>query len=177
MLVVDGQSLREQPHVPAFLGQIAGCHQKRVHRFVQHLVRGLRQFGGGEIDSGPQQPQNAARRQSPGDHGFAVSGADAVALGKADTIFHKPHSVFAALVLDAAPILHAKLPTQKCYIFLFRMLPHIEHSDTLRTVGFIARRAEDQVDDLLRHRVGRSQNAGGRIRRDFIHRLVAAHIK
>ena len=53
VLVVDGQSLREQPHVPAFLGQVAGCHQKRVHRFVQHLVRGLCQFGGGEIDPGP----------------------------------------------------------------------------------------------------------------------------
>ena len=65
VLVVDGQSLREQPHVPAFLGQVAGCHQKRVHRFVQYLVRGLLQFGGGEIDPGPQQPQNAARRQSP----------------------------------------------------------------------------------------------------------------
>ena len=53
VLVVDGQSLREQPHVPAFLGQVTGCHQEGVHCFVQHLVRGLCQFGGGEIDPGP----------------------------------------------------------------------------------------------------------------------------
>ena len=53
VLVMDRQCLREQPNVPAFLGQVAGCHQKRVHRFVQYLVRGLLQFGGGEIDSGP----------------------------------------------------------------------------------------------------------------------------
>ena len=113
MLVVDDQSLREQPHVPAFLGQVTGCHQKRIHRFVQHLVRGLRQLGRGEISPRLQQLQNPCRRLLPCDHGLAVPGADAVPLGEVDAIFHEPRGIFAAFVLDAAPIFCAKLPTQK----------------------------------------------------------------
>ena len=113
VLVVDGQSLREQPHVPAFLGQVTGCHQKRVHRFVQHLVRGLRQLGRGEISPRLQQFQNPRRRLLPCDHGFAVPGADAVALGEADAILQKPYGVFAAFVFNAAPVRPTELPAQK----------------------------------------------------------------
>ena len=65
VLIMDGQSLREKALRAAFFVQVTSGHQKRVHRFVQHLVRGLCQFGGGEIYPGPQQPQDAARRQSP----------------------------------------------------------------------------------------------------------------
>ena len=53
VLVVDGQCLWEKALRAAFFIQVTGRHQKRVHRFVQHLVRGLCQFGGGEIDPGP----------------------------------------------------------------------------------------------------------------------------
>ena len=94
-----------------------------------------------------------------------------------DTIFHKPHSVFAALVLDAAPIFCAKLPTQKRYIFLFRMLPHIEHRNAFGAAGFVSGCVKRLVDDLLRHRAGRGQNAGGRIWRSLVHRGVAAHVE
>ena len=113
VLIMDGQSLREKALRAAFFVQIAGCHQKRVHRFVQHFVRGLRQLGRGEICPRLQQFQNPRRRLFPCDHGFAVPGADAVPLGEVDAILHEPHGVFAALVLDAAPIRPAKLPAQK----------------------------------------------------------------
>ena len=113
VLVVDGQSLREQPHVPAFLGQVTGCHQEGVHCFVQHLVRGLRQFGCREISPRLQQFQNPRRRLLPCNHGFAVPGADAVALGEVDAVLQKPHGIFAAFVFNAAPVRPAKLPAQK----------------------------------------------------------------
>ena len=98
-------------------------------------------------------------------------------MGEVDTIFHKPHGVFAALVLDAAPISRAKLPAQKRYIFLFRMLPHIEHRNAFGAAGFVAARAERQINDLLRHRAGRGKNAGGRVCRSLVHRGVAAHVE
>ena len=177
MLVVDRQCLREKALCAAFFIQVTGRHQKRVHRFVQHLVRGLRQFGGGEICPRLQQLQNPCRRLFPCDHGFAVPGADAVPLGEVDAILHEPHGVFAALVLDAAPIFRAKLPAQKLFIFLLWPFPHIKYGDALRTVGFIAARAERQINDLLRHRAGRGQNAGGCVCRSLVHRGVAAHVE
>ena len=98
-------------------------------------------------------------------------------MGEVDTIFHKPHGVFAALVLDAAPISRAKLPAQKRYIFLFRMLPHIEHRNAFGAAGFVSGCVKRLVDDLLRHRAGRGQNAGGCVCRSLVHRGVAAHIE
>ena len=144
---------------------------------MQHLVRGLRQLGRGEISPRLQQIQNTSRCLFPCDHGFAVPGADAVALGEVDAVLQKPHSILAAFVFNAAPVRPAKLPTQKRYIFLFRMLPHIEYGDALRAVGFVAARAECQINDLLRHRAGRGQNAGGRVCRSLVHRGVAAHVE
>ena len=61
--------------------------------------------------------------------------------------------------------------------FPVQAAPHIEHCDALRTVGFVAARAEGQINDLLRHRAGRGQNAGGRICRSLVHRSVAAHVE
>ena len=61
VLVVDRQCLWEKALPAAFFIQVTGRHQKRVHRFVQHLVRGLRQLGRGEISSRLQQLQNASR--------------------------------------------------------------------------------------------------------------------
>ena len=113
VLVVDGQRLREKALPAAFFIQVTGRHQKRVHCFVQHLVRGLRQLGRGEISPHLQQLQNTSRRLFPCDHGFTVPGADAVALGEVDAVLQKPHGIFAAFVFDAAPILRAKLLTQK----------------------------------------------------------------
>ena len=80
---------------------------------MQHLVRGLRQFGGREISPRLQQFQNPRRRLFPCDHGLAVPGADAVPLGEVDAVLQKPYGVFAALVLDAAPVRPTELPAQK----------------------------------------------------------------
>ena len=98
-------------------------------------------------------------------------------MGEVDTIFHKPHGVFAALVLDAAPISRAKLPAQKLFIFLLWPLPHIKYGDALRAVGFVSARTERQINDLLRHRAGRGQNAGGCVCRGLVHWGVAAHVE
>ena len=98
-------------------------------------------------------------------------------MGEVDALLQKPHNILAAFVFHAAPIFCAKLPTQKRYIFLFRMLPHIEHRDALRAAGFVSTRAERQINDLLRHRAGRGQNAGWRICRSLVHRGVAAHVE
>ena len=177
VLVVDRQCLWEKALPAAFFVQVTGGHQKRVHRFVQHLVRGLRQLGRGEISPRLQQLQNPRRCLFPCNHGFAVPGADTVPLGEVDAVLQKPHGVFAAFVFDAAPVRPAKLPTQELFIFLLWPLPHIEHCDALRAVGFIAARAERQINDLLRHRAGRGQNAGGRVCRSLVHRGVAAHVE
>ena len=98
-------------------------------------------------------------------------------MGEVDAVLQKPHGVFAAFVFDAAPISRAKLPTQKRYIFLFRMLPHIEHRNAFGAAGFVSGCVKRLVDDLLRHRAGRGQNAGGRICRSFVHRGVTAHVE
>ena len=113
VLVVDRQCLWEKALPAAFFVQVTGSHQKCVHRFVQYLVRGLRQFGGREISPSLQQIQNTGRRLFPCDHGFAVPGADAVPLGEVDAVLQKPHGIFAAFVFNAAPISRAKLPAQK----------------------------------------------------------------
>ena len=113
VLVVDRQCLREKALCAAFFIQVTGRHQKRVHRFVQHLVRGLRQLGRGEISPRLQQLQNPCRRLLPCDHGLAVPGADAVPLGEVDAVLQKPHGIFAAFVFNAAPVRPAKLPAQK----------------------------------------------------------------
>ena len=98
-------------------------------------------------------------------------------MGEVNAVLQKPHGVFAAFVFDAAPVHPAKLPTQELFIFLLWPLPHIEHCDAFRAVGFIAARAERQINDLLRHRAGRGQNAGGRVCRGLVHRSVAAHVE
>ena len=144
---------------------------------MQHLVRSLRQFGRGEISPRLQQFQNPRRCLLPCDHGFAVPGANTVPLGEVDAVLQKPHGVLAAFIFDAAPIFCAKLPTQKRYIFLFRMLPHIEHRNAFGAAGFVSGCVKRLVDDLLRHRAGRGQNAGGRIWRSLVHRGVAAHVE
>ena len=113
VLVMDRQCLWEKALRAAFFIQVTGRHQKRVHRFVQHLVRGLRQLGRGEISPRLQQLQNPRRRLLPCNHGFAISGADAVALSEVDAVLQKPHGVFAAFIFDAAPVRPAKLPAQK----------------------------------------------------------------
>ena len=113
VLVVDRQCLWEKALRAAFFIQVTGRHQKCVHRFMQHLVRGLRQFGGGEISPSLQQLQNTGRCLLPCDHGLAVSGADAVALGEVDAVLQKPHGVFAAFVFNAAPVRPTELPAQK----------------------------------------------------------------
>ena len=94
-----------------------------------------------------------------------------------DAVLQKPHGIFAALVFDAAPIFRAKLPTQKRYIFLFRMLPHIEHCNAFGAAGFVSGCVKRLVNDLLRNRARRGQNAGGRICRSLVHRGVAAHVE
>ena len=98
-------------------------------------------------------------------------------MGEVDAVLQKPNGIFAAFVLDAAPISRAKLPTQKRYIFLFRMLPHIEHRNAFGAAGFVSGCVKRLVDDLLRHRAGRGQNAGWRICRSLVHRGVAAHVE
>ena len=98
-------------------------------------------------------------------------------MGEVDAVLQKPHGVLAAFVFNAAPIFRAKLPAQKLFIFLLWRLPHIEHCDALRAVGFVAARAERQINDRLRHRAGRGQNARGRICRSLVHRGVAAHVE
>ena len=98
-------------------------------------------------------------------------------MGEVDAVLQKPHGVFAALVLDAAPIFRAKLPAQKLFIFLLWPFPHIKYGDALRAVEFVSARAECQVNDLLRHRAGRGQNAGGRVYRGLVHWGVAAHVE
>ena len=113
VLVMDGQRLWEKALRAAFFIQVTGRHQKCIHRFVQHLVRGLRQLGCGEISPRIQQLQNPRRCLLPCDHGLAVPGADAVTLGEADAILQKPYGVFAAFVFNAAPVRPAKLPAQK----------------------------------------------------------------
>ena len=80
---------------------------------MQHLVRGLCQFGGREISPSLQQFQNPRRCLLPCDHGSTVPGADAVALGEVDAVLQKPHGIFAAFVFNAAPVRPAKLPAQK----------------------------------------------------------------
>ena len=177
VLVVDRQCLREKALRAAFFVQVTGGHQEGIHRFVQHLVRCLHQLGRGEISPRLQQLQNPRRCLLPCDHGFAVPGADAVPLGEVDAILHEPHGVFAALVLDAAPIFRAKLPAQKLFIFLLWPFPHIKYGDALRAVGLVSACAECQVNDLLRHRAGRGQNAGGRVCRGLVHWGVAAHVE
>ena len=113
VLVMDRQCLWEKALRAAFFIQVTGRHQKRVHCFVQHLVRGLRQFGGREISPSLQQIQNTGRRLFPCDHGFAVPGADAVPLGEVDAVLQKPHGIFAAFVFNAAPVRPTELPAQK----------------------------------------------------------------
>ena len=144
---------------------------------MQHLVRGLRQLGRGEICPRLQQFQNPRRRLFPCDHGFAVPGADAVPLGKVDAVLQKPNGIFAAFVFNATPVFRTKLPTQKRYILLFRILPHIEHRDAFGAAGFVSARAERQINDLLRHRAGWGQNAGDRVCRSLVNRSVAAHVE
>ena len=144
---------------------------------MQYLVWGLCQFGGREISPSLQQLQNASCCLFPCDHGLAVPGADAVPLGEVDAVLQKPHGVFAAFVFDAAPVRPTELPAQELFIFLLWPLPHIEHCDALRAVGFVSTRAERQINDPLRHRAGRGQNAGGRICRSLVHRGVAAHVE
>ena len=144
---------------------------------MQYLVRGLRQLGRGEISPRLQQLQNPCRRLFPCDHGFAVSGADTVALGEVDTVLQKPNGVLAALVLDAAPVRPTELPAQKLFIFLLWPLPHIKYGDALRAVGFVSARTERQINDLLRHCAGRGQDTGGRVCRSLVHRGVAAHVE
>ena len=177
VLVVDRQCLWEKALPAAFFVQVTGSHQKCVHRFVQYLVRGLRQFGGREISPSLQQIQNTGRCLLPCNHGLAVSGADAVALGEVDAILQKPHGVLAALVLDAAPVRPTELPAQKLFIFLLWPLPHIKYGDALRAVGFVSARTERQINDLLRHCAGRGQDTGGRVCRSLVHRGVAAHVE
>ena len=177
VLVMDGQRLWEKALRTAFFIQVTGRHQKCIHRFVQHLVRSLRQFGRREISPRLQQLQNPRRCLLPCNHGLAVSGADAVALGEVDAILQKPYGVFAAFVFNAAPVRPTELPAQELFIFLLWTLPHIEHCDALRAVGFVSACAEGQINDLLRHRAGRSQNAGGRVCRSLVHRGVAAHVE
>ena len=80
---------------------------------MQHLIWDLRQLGRGEISPRLQQIQNTGRHLLPCDHGLAVSGADAVALGKVDAVLQKSHGVLAAFVFHAAAIFCAKLPAQK----------------------------------------------------------------
>ena len=113
VLVVDRQCLWEKALRAAFFIQVTGRHQKRVHRFVQHFVRDLRQLGRGEISPSFQQIQNTSRCLLPCDHGSTVPGADAVPLGEVDAILQKPHGIFAAFVFNAAPVLSAELPAQK----------------------------------------------------------------
>ena len=144
---------------------------------MQYLVRGLRQLGRGEISPRLQQLQNPCRCLLPCDHGLAVPGADAVPLGEVDAVLQKPHGIFAAFVFNAAPVLSAELPAQKLFIFLLWPLPHIKYGDALRTVGFVSACAEGQINDLLRHRAGRGQNAGGCVCRGLVHRGVAAHVE
>ena len=98
-------------------------------------------------------------------------------MGEVDAVLQKPNGIFAAFVLDAAPIFCAKLPTQKRYIFLFRMLPHIEHRNAFGAAGFVSGRVKRLVDDLLRHRAGRGQNARGRVCWSLVQRGVAAHVE
>ena len=113
VLVVDGQCLWEKALRAAFFIQVTGRHQKRVHRFVQHLVRGLRQLGRGEISPRLQQFQNPCRRLFPCNHGFTVPGVDAVPLGEVDAVLQKPNGVLAAFVFNAAPVRPTELPAQK----------------------------------------------------------------
>ena len=113
VLIMDRQCLWEKALRAAFFVQVTGRHQKRVHCFVQHLVRGLRQFGRGEISPHLQQLQNPRRCLFPCDHGLAVPGADAVPLGEVDAVLQKPHGVFAAFVFNAAPVRPTELPAQK----------------------------------------------------------------
>ena len=61
VLIMDRQCLWEKALRAAFFVQVTGSHQKCVHRFVQYLVRGLRQFGCGEISPRIQQLQDARR--------------------------------------------------------------------------------------------------------------------
>ena len=177
VLVMDRQCLWEKALRAAFFIQVTGRHQKCVHRFVQHLVRGLRQLGRGEISPRLQQFQNPRRCLLPCDHGFAVPGANTVPLGEVDAVLQKPHGVLAAFIFDAAPIFCAKLPAQKLFIFLLWPFPHIKYGDALRAAGFVAARAECQINDLLRHLAGRGQNAGGCVCRSLVHRGVAAHVE
>ena len=177
VLVVNRQCLWEKALRAAFFVQVTGGHQEGVHCFVQHLVRGLRQFGGREISPSLQQIQNTGRRLFPCDHGFAVPGADAVPLGEVDAVLQKPHGVLAAFVFNTAPVIPIELSAQKLFIFLLWPLPHIKYGDALRAVGFVSACAECQVNDLLRHRAGRSQNAGGRVCRSLVNRGVAAHVE
>ena len=98
-------------------------------------------------------------------------------MGEVDAVLQKPHGVLAAFVFYAAPVRPTELPAQELFIFLLWPLPHIKYGDALRTVGFIAARAERQINDLLRHRAGRGQNAGGCVCRSLVHRGVAAHVE
>ena len=87
------------------------------------------------------------------------------------------HADFLSQYWNAAPVLSAELPAQKLFIFLLWPLPHIKYGDALRTVGFVSACAEGQINDLLRHRAGRGQNAGGCVCRGLVHRGVAAHVE
>ena len=98
-------------------------------------------------------------------------------MGKVNAVLQKPHGVLAAFVFNAAPIFRAKLPAQKLFIFLLWPFPHIKYGDALRAVGLVSACAERQINDLLRHRARRDQNAGGRICRSFVHRGVTAHVE
>ena len=98
-------------------------------------------------------------------------------MGEVDAVLQKPHGIFAAFVFDAAPIFRAKLPAQKLFIFLLWPFPHIKYGDALRAVGLVSACAECQVNDRLRHRARRGQNAGGRVCRGLVHRSVAAHVE
>ena len=177
VLVVDGQRLREQALCAALLGQIASGHQQGVTHLKQHLVLRLLQLCRRKICSGFQQLQYPRRRLLPRHRGAAVAGADAVALRQMDTVLHEPHSIFLALIFNAASVLRAEFTAQESNTFRFRTLAHIEHRDTFRAAAAVARRIQRLIDDRLRHRASGKQLTRSLRLRHFIDRRAAAHAK
>ena len=177
VLVMDGQRLREQALCAALLGQIASGHQQGVTHLKQHLVLRLLQLCRRKICSGFQQLQYPRRRLLPRHRGAAVAGADAVALRQMDTVLHEPHSIFLALIFNAASVLRAEFTAQESNTFRFRTLPHIEHRDTFRAAAAVARRIQRLVDDRLRHRAGRVQLTRPLRLRHLVDGCAAAHIE
>ena len=140
VLVVDGQRLRKEALCPSLFGQLPGSHQERICHFRQHLIRCLLQLCRRQVSACFQQLQYPGRCPFPGHHGGAVSGANIVALRQMDAIFHEPDGVFAALILNAAPVLFAEFPAQERDTVRLRALAHIEHRHPVGTVIAVARR-------------------------------------